>query len=117
MAWTPPNWITLIGLNVQGDLGGMTMYTSARGKLVVFGKSPPLSPASLRQRAQRNKFVRAAKSWQSLTPESRATWELAAKRCSLKCTGYNLWTIYSTEGFTGAIETIQHQSGLTLPTS
>ena len=92
--FTPSKTDTWIGLNIQGDVGPYTMYTSIRGQIVAFPRVPPLSPPSPSQEAIREYFRQAAREWRALTAEERAGWAKLAQACNLGITGYNLWTHY-----------------------
>jgi len=106
--------LRFLGLNVQGDLGPWTFYTSKRYGLVFFQKSPPLEPPSRKQIHQRNKFRLAGMIWRSLLPEQRATWLQAAFAAGLQITGYNLFTYYILRNDDAAIETVERLAGVNL---
>lgn len=114
MAQVSKNLIKLMGWNTQGDLGGLTVYTSQRKKLVVFPRAPPLNPPSIDQIYQRQRIVAAARQWRMLPLEKRQAWLRAARRASLKITGYNLFVFWSTSHDDAKIRTIERQSGESL---
>jgi hypothetical protein len=115
VAWVIKQNAWLLGLNVQGDLAGLTMYTShLRRKRVVFDKAPPLVPATAAQLAQRQKFRDAGAAWQRLTTDQKDAFELATKRAWLKLTGFNLACWWYLTNQDAAIATIERQSGVTL---
>jgi hypothetical protein len=114
MAWVSRELMGLLGLNSQGDLGALTVYTSATGKLVIFPRAPPLNPPSIEQIYQRQQFVAAARAWRELSAEQRSNWERAAKRASLKITGINLFYFWSTKRDEPTIRTIEQQTGIQL---
>lgn len=114
MAFTPNQISSFLGLRPTGDLGPNTWYTKRRGTIVFFPRSPPKQPPTDRQIRQRQNFTLAAAAWQSLTPATRAAWELATKRLSLSLNGYNLWTWYFHSRDDRAIATIARQSSLDL---
>jgi hypothetical protein len=116
MAFTLRRGLALAGFNVQGDIGPYTVYTSRRGKFVVFDKAPPLTSASYAQLVQRNRWRGAAKLWRELLPNERARWEEASKKLRLMLTGYNLYVYFSTTNDLPTIRTIERQSGLDLVT-
>lgn len=103
-----------LGYNATGDLGPWTFYTSKRKGLVFFVKAPPLEPPTLRQSHQRNKFRIVGMLWRSLHPSLREAWTATQDRANLNITGYNLFTYYILKHDRAAIETIEHQTGLTL---
>lgn len=103
-----------MGWNAQGDLGGLTFYTSARKRLVFFPKSPPLSPPSTLQLMQRDKFRLVATLWRKLAPGQRAAWNAAQHAAHLGVTGYDLFVHYILRSDEALIRTIEQQTGLTL---
>lgn len=110
----PPKYFNLLGLSPTGDLGPYTAYYSSRGKLVWFPKSPPLSPPSLLQTIQRNKWRMAANAWHAQTQATRDAWRRAADAARTRLTGYDLWVWYHTTPNPTAIQTLETQSGETL---
>lgn len=116
MAYTLRRGLALIGFNVQGDIGPFTVYTSRRGKFVVFDKAPPLTSASYAQLVQRNRWRGAAQNWRELSEEKRDDWERATRRLQLVITGYNLWVYWQTTHDLPTIRTIERQSGIDLVT-
>lgn len=109
--------VAYLGFQPTGDLGPLTIYTNKRGRTVSFPKAPPLEPATLFQKRQRLRFQFIAEGWQKLSQADKAAWELATKRLSLYCTGYNLFTWWHLKYDWPALNTIQRQSGITLHTT
>ncbi len=108
--------INLLALSVTGDFGPLTMYTSRRRKIVVFDKAPPLVPSTTRQLIMRNRWRAAAQSWTVMTSQDRASWSSAAAAANLSIPGYQLWIFANTKpNSRGIIETVERQSGVTLP--
>lgn len=103
-----------LGWNTQGDLGPYTFYTDKRRNLVFFLKAPPEKPASYFQTIIRQKLSDAAHIWNHFPAATKANWEAATKRLSLKLTGYNLYTFYHMTGERHVIRTIERQSALQL---
>lgn len=110
----PPLIPAMLGLTVQGDLGGFTFYTSARGKIVWYPQAPPLDPPSYDQTHFRNLFKAAGASWQGMSLASKRAWTYAAKATSLTITGYNLYTYWLTTRDTPTIRTIERQAHIDL---
>jgi len=105
------NWI---GFNIQGDIGPLTLYTSARGKLVGFLRAPPLNPPSPTQEAIREYFRQCAAEWRSLSTDQRNQWLQAARRARISIGGYNLYTWFWRTRNEDQLATIERQSGITL---
>jgi len=101
---------------MQGDLAGMTCYTSQRNKVVWFVKSPPLEPASPTQRAVRNLFVANGNVWRAMSAASRQTWHDAASRANLRIHGYNLFVWWMRFKDRATLGTIERISGITVAT-
>lgn len=106
--------IDLIGLNAQGDLGPVTIYKSQRGRRIWFAKAPPEIPWTVGQIRQRTLFIMAGIAWQNLTADEKADYERAAKKASLRITGYNLWVHACVTQNVSYIETIIHQTAIAL---
>lgn len=115
MAAQPPERLfKWLGLNIQGDLGPLTMYTSRRGKLVVYGKAPPLTPPTQRQTTCRNKFRLVASLWRLMTKVQKTRWNEVEKRAHLGVTGYDLFTYYTLTHDRACIRTLEGQTGIKL---
>lgn len=106
--------IPYLGFRPTGDLGPLTIYTARNGKTVYFLKAPPLVPATLFQKRQRQRFKNCARLWWMLTQGERDAWLTAAKTANLYCTGYNLFLYWQTKHDIGTIRTIERITGQTL---
>jgi hypothetical protein len=109
-----PIW-RFLGFNTQGDLGGVTFYTSHDHGLVFFLATTPKKPQSARQRHQRNLFRLCAETWLRFSPEQRALWETASKRAGLRITGYNAWVHIQLAHDQAWYATLRRQTGITPP--
>lgn len=103
-----------LGLNVQGDIGPMTFYTSKRKKLVAFDRAPPLNPPSPKQEIMREFYRTCARTWRASGTTNRKQWQLACRKANLWISGYNLWCWYSRTLNESALKTIERQSGQSL---
>jgi len=103
--------LALLGWGLTGDFGGLTAYTTEAGKVVMFPRAPPLNPPSDAQQAQRDKLTEAANEWAKLDLPSQQKWQQAARRASLRITGYNLWAYWWLTKDTATVATVAHQSG------
>ena len=113
MAWTVP-W-NLIGLEVSGDIGYLTIYTDRFGKKVAFPKSPPKEPPSARQVKQRAKFKTAQAAWMQLTKAEKVALEDATLKVSAPLTGQNLYISVHIRNDNADLITFEKQSGIVLP--
>jgi len=106
--------LNLLGFRPSGDLGPLTGYTSKRGKPVWYLKAPPKEPPTGYQIHYRNVFRLVAMAWKGLPTWQRTNWLAAARRASLRITGYNLFLWYYHTRDTAVIRTIEHQTGISL---
>lgn len=117
MALSHINLAPILGLQVQGDLGPITMYTqykAGRRSIVAFPKIWLSDPTTLKQLNHRNRLRNAATAWRALTPATRLNWKLAARKLSLRTNGYATWVTWHMMRDRDFITTIERQSGLTL---
>lgn len=103
-----------LGFVIWGDLGHTTIYRDKQGKVIFFEKTWPHKPPSPAQTIQRARFIEAAQAWQELTFIQKCQWNLATKKASLCCHGYDLFIHWYTKGDTAAIRTLEHQTETTL---
>lgn len=113
MAFTIP-W-NLVGIEVSGDIGDLTIYTDRFGQKVAFPKSPPKEPPSRLQIIQRASFRTAQAAWAALTPVEKSNLEEATKRVSAPLTGQNLFISAVIRDSNADLITFESQSGLPLP--
>lgn len=105
------NWL---GLNIQGDIGPYTMYTSQRGQMVCFPRVPPLNPPSPIQEALRDVFRQWAEAWSTLSRAEKAAWATLAWRCNLGITGYNLFCHYARSPNYQSLIALERRAGITV---
>lgn len=103
---------SLLGLVVNGDLGGLTIYTDRFGKKVVYEKSPPEKPPSDLQVIQRQRFRLAQAEYAALTSDQKLDYETLAQRASLCLTGQNLFIHVALVHSYALLNTLQHQWAL-----
>ena len=108
--------LNLIGFRPTGDLGPLTGYTTKRGRGVWYLKAPPKEPPTGYQTHYRNLFRLVALTWSGLPESTRLDWLAAARRASLRITGYNLFLWYHHRRDVAVIRTVEHQTGFTLLT-
>jgi len=113
---TKPNLISLYGLNIQGDLGGMTAYRSARQRFTWFAATTPKIAASIPQAAQRLKWAQAAALWSAMSEQDKNQWRDATRKARLCITAYNLWIHALTTPAADLLATIARKTGITLST-
>lgn len=105
---------SIFGFVIWGDFGPLTMYRNKKARVVAFAKTWPHKPASPAQVIQRAKMSEAAAAWQTLTPAEQYQWNLATRRASLCCHGFDLFTHWHMTGDTTAIRTLERQTRTTL---
>lgn len=113
MAWSIP-W-NLIGIEVSGDIGGLTIYTNRFGKKVAYPKSPPKKSPSPRQIVARDNFRTAQAAWSILQAEEKTNLEDATKKLSAPLTGQNLFVSAVIRQSNNDLVTFENQSGINLP--
>jgi hypothetical protein len=114
MAVIPKTSITLLGFNIQGDLGPWTCYKNARRGTVVFLRAPPRVPASAWQIDARKRWTAIARLWRAATPQQRTAWKLAASKAKLRTTGYGLFLWHHCHHDYPTLATIEAAADLTL---
>lgn len=115
MAHQPNPAGKFLGLYVQGDIGPITYYTSARAKIVAFVKSPPLCPPTVTQQHMRNLFRLAARSWRSLDASTRALWQRIAEGAGLRAEGFGLYVWFQRTRDRPQLATYARLAGEPLP--
>jgi hypothetical protein len=118
MALAHINLAPVLGLQVQGDLGPVTMYTqfkAGRRSIVAFAKIWLSDPTTLKQLNHRNRIRAAAADWQLLNNEERRIWQLAARNLGLRTNGYSTWVWWHMLRDRSSLNTIMRQSGIQLP--
>lgn len=83
--------LSLLGLQVSGDIDGLTIYTNRRGRIVWYPFAPPEKPPSEAQLRQRARFRVAQENWKLESATTRKNWEILVHRNSLPLTGQNLY--------------------------
>lgn len=110
----PLNDLQLLGFDLTGDIGGLTAYTTNRGRAVLYPRASPLNPPTDAQQLQRDRLTEAANEYAQLDPATKENWQQAARRASLRITGYNLWCYWWLTRDTPIIATVSKQSGIDL---
>lgn len=104
----------LIGLQVQGDIDGITCYRSARKPLIWYPRAPPLKPPSDLQDDQRDKWKDQLENWMELPDAERLAWMQLASRAHLRIHGLNLYLWWRSSYDDPAIHTLEHQTGISV---
>lgn len=110
MAKTQP--YDLLGLNVSGDLGDVTLYTDRFGQKIWYPKSPPETPETPGQRRQRDRFTAAVTNWREADQATRERFEAVSLKASLMMTGHNLWISLSFSQDAALCATLARQTGI-----
>lgn len=113
MPWTVP-W-NLIGLEVSGDVGPLTIYRNKNRKKVAFPKDFRQEQASEARLRQRERFRQAQANWKALTDEEKQALEACAHTLSLCATGQNVYISVSLRHDQSGYTTLSRQSGIELP--
>ena len=106
MPTTPHSLWNLLGLNIQGDLGRMTIWKRPNHRLVAYLATTPKEPASTLQIAQKERWKTAATMWQALNEATKQNWRDAARHAHLRCSGYALFVWSQVPRHQAALRTI-----------
>jgi len=110
----PDQIVPWLGWSTTGDFGPWTTYTSPKQGIVIFLKASLKDAASPAQIAHRNRWRTAVANWHAATPDERARWMLAARRCQIPFNGIALWIHFSYSQDADALATLRRQSKLAL---
>ncbi len=113
-AGIPAKFYRGLGIRAQGDIAGMTVYRTKRGKQVIFPKTRPKSPPGPLALRNQNRFRLATAAWLAIGVDGQASWKKAALRANLGITGYNLFIAWQMKRDRAAIKTIERISGQVL---
>lgn len=101
-------------LQIQGDCGPLTLYTSSGTRVVWFPIADIHKLPSQRQIEQRNRLRRVAQDWTALADWQRDLWRDLARRAHVWLTGYNLYvTLALNKQARAFLATLQRQAGIT----
>jgi hypothetical protein len=109
-----PKLVSLFGFNIQGDIGGMTAYRSARHRFTWFAATTPKEPQTPCQENLRARWTMVAAVWAALPHSAKAEWQLAAQTARLRITAYNLFMHCHTTQDQAILDTINNQTGSNL---
>lgn len=115
MADVDPTLNGLLGTNVSGDLGELTLWTSKRGRLTAARKNPPHLPSSPDQLYQQDRFRQAQAYWSGRPTAEKLAWEAITFVLSLPLTGQNLVISLALRGDKASLDTLIAQSGVSVP--
>jgi hypothetical protein len=115
MAFDLPFDPAFLGGRLSGDIGGITLYQTRKGKTVAYPASPPKSPPSDAQLSHRIRWRNASKNWTLAAPQNRLDYEATSLRLSLPATGHNLWMHLSFTQSQPVLNVYNAQTGFTLP--
>jgi len=114
MAFTKTRMLNYLGIVAWGDLAELTLYRDRNRHLVIYPKQYPKGTPSARTVKNRAAFSAAIAGWRALTENQQAQWRLAARRASVKMTGFNLYMSYKLNMDQAALDTIARQTHTTL---
>jgi len=109
-----PQLLSLLGLNIQGDIGGVTCYRSARQRFTWFAATSPKLPPTIPVLQNRSRWTRIANLWSAMQPENRDEWNDAARTLRLRITAYNLYMHIFLTNDLDLLDTINAQAGTNL---
>lgn len=116
-AWLVP-YLSMLGLYVSGDIDNTTIYTTKKGRIVAFPKSPPCKPPTYLQLQCRSRFRAAQAQWSAKSKAEKIAWENATRRLKLDLTGQNAYMSLALSPDNDSFNRLNAavQGALTLPT-
>ena len=105
----------LLGFNLSGDIDGLSIYTDARRRKIVYPKSPPNTPPSPAQVHQRARFRTAQQLWKNLSAAEHEALEDACRAASLVMGGCALFISACLTNSNDNLQTLAAQVGIPLP--
>jgi hypothetical protein len=105
-----PPYLSMLGMNIQGDLGDTTYYRSAKQPFIAFLATTPKEQYSGWQLAQRAKWKTAARVWKNMSQTTRDEWKTACRKAKLAITAYNLFVHCMTTFDQACLDTINAQA-------
>lgn len=82
------NWL---GLEISGDVAGLTAYTRKNGRKVFYPAAPPTKPPSYAQILCRQAFFAAMATWKSLPLADRQAYRRLCDHNAFCFLGHNAW--------------------------
>jgi hypothetical protein len=107
--------VAFIGTQVSGDIGGYTLYTDRKLRNVAYPRHPPKKPRSILQARQRSRFAFIQSAFADEPQDIQEAWERASLTMSLQMTGRNLYTALAFRQDEPLRQTLERQSGESLP--
>ena len=81
----------LLGLQVTGDLGGVTYVQNKQLRRVAYAKTYPQKTPSQLQEYRRERFRAAVAAWRSLSDQDKSTLDQIAENLKACMSGYNIF--------------------------
>lgn len=108
------SYLNFLGLNIQGDIDGITCWRSKRGAVIWYPRAPPKCAPSQLQVDQRAKWRSILDDWNALPAATRANWMLITERASLSIHGLNLYIWWRCAQDDSIVNTLERQTGITV---
>lgn len=81
----------VLGLQVTGDLGGVTYVQNKQGRRIAYAKTYPRKTPSHLQEYRRVRFKTAVAAWRALSDEDKKTLDRITEIYAMCMSGYNLF--------------------------
>jgi hypothetical protein len=104
-----PSQVSVLGFQVSGDLAGSTIYTTRKGKKVVFAQSPPRKPLTVWQLAWQRNFRVGMALWSRMSPSDRLAYRRVCDAAKLCMLGHNLFLHAFLGGDNSTLDTLECQ--------
>lgn len=103
-----------LSLKLQGDVAGLTTYTSRRRRIVCYLQAPPKEPVTPDQAFFRSRFTFAIAAWRAMPKSQQLQWYQACKRANLRLGPTALIVAAAMPGQIATIRTIERQTATKL---
>lgn len=81
----------VLGLQVTGDLAGVTYVQNKQGRRIAYAKTYPQKTPNHLQLYRRNRFRDAVNLWRSLSAQDKSTLDAITENYHMCMSGYNLF--------------------------
>lgn len=106
--------LSTLGIQVAGDLGGLTCWTNKNGRKVWMVRETPKEPPTHLQLAQRQRWRVAMQYWNDMSRAQKDDWNTMTLRLSIPMSGTGLWVKISLKNLLNVMPTLERQAKITL---
>lgn len=107
--------LPFLGIEINGDVAGLTTYTNHAGKVVSYFAAPALKPPTPAQSLHRNRFRTAVRMWKDLPQSEQEKLQAVCDALSLCCWSLNLWITLDAQADDSLWQTLVDQTSIPIP--